>query len=327
MTRISLCRLFVGTACLSLTFAGCAATGGAPGASVSETPAAASQELKNPKRLHLAHARWQEHNGDTAGARESYDFVLQEDKHAVEAIVGLARLDHLAGRTDEAERGFLKALELEPDSAMALASAGQFYASHKQWEPAIKMMQAATAADPEDTKFEYHLAVILARSGDIAGARTHFGNVLGDAEAHYNIGFILKESGDLAAAEQEFLQALVKKPELENAKVLLDEIRQARQEKLVLTGAAFPATERGHAIQADYRPGQAPAAPPVVGYQQAPGQTVTAAAHAAAGKRTTAQPIQSTHSAPQRSQPASAIADDSDLTPQQREQLLNQFGQ
>lgn len=323
----SLRSWLVGTACLSLTFAGCAApSGGGPTAALSQNKApSTTKQLKNPKRLHLAHAKWQEQIGNAKAARESYEFVLDKDKKSVDAIVGLARLDQLAGRTDEAERGFLKALEIQPDSPTALSSAGQFYATHEQWEPAIKMLQAAVAAAPQDSAYEHQLAIVLARSGDIPGAREHFVRSVGDAESHYNIGYILKESGKLAAAEQEFMQALVKKPDLEEAQLLLEEIRQERQQGIALAANASTPGLSQAAVQTAYNPAGGtlpPQAPPFAGHRQPQSAQNGVAAH------------QQPH-APQSgaggswNQPAASAAvpaPNANLTPRQREQLMNQLG-
>lgn len=329
----SLRSWLAGMTCLSLAFVGCAAPSGVgtPGALSQGPTGAANRGLKDPQRLHLTHAQLQEQLGNPTSARQSYEIVLQKNKESIDAIVGLARLDQLAGRFEEAELGLLKALEIDPNSTNALASAGQFYATQERWDEAIKMLRAAMALTPENKTFEYNLALFLARSGDIAGARPHFVRTVGAAESHYNVGYILKESGDLPAAEQEFLQALVKNPDLNNAKVLLGEIRQQRQAEIALTGGQTePAGRQAQAAQAVYQSAQR-AAPAIqaghsvsVSHSRLNKQsTVTADARILkmeVSRETTTDVV------PDRAAPAS-INVDSKLSPKQREQLMNQLRQ
>ena len=59
-------------------------------------------DLKDPERLHLAYGKLSEQTGDYATARESYETALRQNEQTEEAILGLARLDLLAGRHAEA---------------------------------------------------------------------------------------------------------------------------------------------------------------------------------------------------------------------------------
>ena len=325
MVRNNLRLWFAGTAtCLSLALTGCAArpAGVAANPLLKHDAVTANQQLKDPQRLHLTHAALQEQLGNATSARQSYEFVLQKNKESVDAIVGLARLDQLGGRTEEAELGFLKALEVDPNSPNALASAGQFYATQEKWDDAIKMLQAAMVAQPANKTYEYNLAIFLARSGDVAAARPHFVNTVGDAESHYNVGYILKESGDLAAAEQEFLQALVKDPDLKNAKVLLGEIRQQRQDEIALA-----ATTESRSTQVSFQSNGQAAGTIQAGHSVPAGQTrfgsqpvVTADARVLK-METSSETVNALGEKPS---PIPAGLDDR-LTPRQREQLMNQL--
>ncbi len=200
----------------------------APAASV---VAADSPKLKNPGKLHLAYARWHDKMGDFVSARESYELALGEDPKSVDAMLGLARLDQLNGRTYEAEQGYQKALKLKPNDAHVLNAAGQFYASQEHWEDAIAMLNRALVTDPQEPTYRYNLAIALARSGQIDAALPHITRVVGDAQAHYNVGYIIFEQGDLVSAERQFLQAVIKHPDLIEAQQMLDEVRRLRKEQ------------------------------------------------------------------------------------------------
>ena len=227
-------------ACCCLMAAGCAQpfgkTAGMRANPLSEAAktAKARRSLKDPVGLDLKYARWQEQIGNLVEARKSYDSVLNSSPKSVDAILGVARLDHLAGRNHEAEQGFRRALKIKPNDPHSLDSIGQFYAAEKRWDEAVKMLNAAVMQAPADPAYRYHLGVTLARSGDIDAAFPHFEKTLGDAQAHYNIGFILYEQGKLEDAEKQLHMAAIKKPDLQEAQVLLDRIAGDRDEQTML---------------------------------------------------------------------------------------------
>ena len=224
--------------CVALT--GCASSGSRwnPFAERDDHEATvARKKLKDPRKLDLAYAKWQEQIGNITEARERYQRVLHDQPQSVDAMLGLARLDQLAGRMQESEQGYRKALKAAPNDPVVLDALGQFYANQEKWPSAIDTLRQALAAAPNDNTVCFHLAVALAKSGDIAGSKPHFMNSVGDAEADYNLGLILHDQGKLDQAEQYFVQASVKKPTLEQAQYWLNEIRLEKETKQVLSGS------------------------------------------------------------------------------------------
>lgn len=183
-----------------------------------------AKRLQDPGHLQLKYAQWRESVGDLADARQSYQIALNENPKSLEAKLGLARLDQLAGRSKEAEEGFQNALKSRPGDPQATNALGQFYASQKQWEKALPLLEEASDAAPGELTYRYHLAVATAQSGDINGAFPHFHQALGEAEAHYNIGFMLAEQGHKDMARQRFQKALAVNPGLTQAQAMLDEL-------------------------------------------------------------------------------------------------------
>lgn len=211
---------------------------------IGETPP--PKKIKDPAKLNLAYGRWQEQIGQLAEARRSYDLVLKEEPKSVDAMLGIARLDQLGGRTREAETGFLNAAKLKPNDAHVADAVGQFYASTEKWpeairwtESALNMAKAAPLNTSEVSSIEFHLATVKARSGDLPGSLPHFVKSVGEAEGHYNIGYILYERGQTAAAALEFERALAIRPDLAQAQSMLDEIR-AGQAGVQQTSAMAP---------------------------------------------------------------------------------------
>jgi thioredoxin-like negative regulator of GroEL len=159
-----------------------------------------------------------------AEARQSYSLVLEDQPKSVEAVVGLARIDQLSGRPEQAEAGFRRALELSPGSALAQNAIGQFYVSREQWPQALPLLKSAADAEPGTPRYAHHYAVALTKSGRVEEGFQVFRQAVGEAEAHYNVGFLLREQGDTAAAEQRFHQALRLNPDLEPAAFQLAEL-------------------------------------------------------------------------------------------------------
>lgn len=190
-----------------------------------------------PPKVRLAWAALQERDGNLVAARTSYQMVLDQDPKSLDALLGLARLDYLANRPDEAEHGFKRAVALAPESPEPLDAIGQFYAEQQRWPEAISALNGAVERGPNEKAYRYHLAVALAKSGDVAESLPHFNQSVGIAEAHYNVGLILYEKGESAAAEEQFLQAVIKNPQLEQAQTWLDEIRREGEAKQVLSQA------------------------------------------------------------------------------------------
>ncbi len=196
------------------------------------------KNLKNPSKLDLDYAKWQEQLGNMTVARERYQRVLRDEPQSVEALLGLARMDQLAVRMTEAEQGFRKALKNSPNDPLVLDALGQFYAAQEKWPQAIDVLKQGLQVAPKDDMIRFHLAVATAKSGDLATAKSHFINSVGEAEAEYNLGLILHDQGNLELAEQHFIQATVKKPTLEQAQYWLNEIRIEKETKNLLAGTS-----------------------------------------------------------------------------------------
>lgn len=197
-------------------------------------------------RLKLALAQFQEQRGYRDEARKSYQDVLAADAKSVDAVIGLARLDQLAGRTADAEAGFQKAIHMDPRSGRALDALGQFYADQKRWNEAVPLLQRALEAAPEDKSVRFHYAIALGKSGQIDQAAPHLVDAVGPAAAHYNIGLILRERGDLAASKEQFVAAVLENPRLEQAQYWLNEVGREMEQSPEMGSIEQPAvTNRG----------------------------------------------------------------------------------
>ncbi|HVW01340.1 MAG TPA: tetratricopeptide repeat protein, partial [Planctomycetaceae bacterium] len=211
-SALATARVLLAGACLALGATGCASTPN----SLLGVDLPWKKDQPSPE-LQLSWARVQEKNGNSAMAREAYQKVLKDNPKSVDAILGVARLDQLAGRSDQAEQGFQKAIRLSPQSGQAWDALGEYYASQERWSDAIQALTRGMQTAPDEKIYRYHLAVAMARSGNIEGAIPHFAQSVGPAEAHYNIGRILYDMGNVKASEEQFVLAMMKNPQLEAA--------------------------------------------------------------------------------------------------------------
>jgi len=187
------------------------------------------KKIRDPLSLKLRYARWMEELENFEEAQANYSIVLEERPEDVEAILGLARIDQVAGRFDAAGTGVRKALELRRDSATAMSALGQHYVARERLPEALPLLNKAMLTDPANKVYRFHLAVALAKSGDATAAYPHFVQSVGEPTAHYNLGMILKTQGRYAQAEEHLLQAVTKKPDFDAAKQALTLVRQQAQ--------------------------------------------------------------------------------------------------
>jgi Tfp pilus assembly protein PilF len=275
---------------------------------------------KNAK-LHLAYAAHEETKGNEAGvrhaseeqrasydaARKAYQHVLTLNDKSVEvdAVIGLARLDEVAGRVGEAEQGFKKAARLESDSPRSLDALGQFYSAQSRWSDALPTLQRAVSASPDDKAIRYHYAIALAKSGQLEQAKPQLVQAVGSATAHYNIGILLHEQGDLVGSEEQFSAALLENPRLEPAQNWLKEVRRELNERTRLAQAGPPSSEKPSAA--------ATAGHAAANVVQPVGARPPAATQPPSGR----QPASSTNQ-PRRIQPTSGVVSDETPSASQR---------
>ncbi len=207
----------------------------APVSLTAETPpqkvVQADKDYVPTPKMKLALAQLQERRGFTEDSRKSYEQVLAIDAKSIDAVIGLARLDQIGGRTAEAEAGFQKALKMDPASGPALDSLGQFYIDQKRWNEGLAMLDRALATAPDDKSVRFHYAIALAKSGKIEQAVPHLVAAVGSAAAHYNIGVILHDRGELVASEDQFATAIIENPRLEQAQFWLKKVQRERDDQ------------------------------------------------------------------------------------------------
>jgi len=211
------------------------------------------QEMRHPETVHIAYARWQEQQKQFPQARESYHRALQYEPRSAEALLGLSRLDRLAGRNTEAEEHLKRAEKLRPNDPLVIAGWAEFYAATGNMPQAVVKYREAITLAPNELVYKHQLAIALTKAGDISGGYDVFASIVGPAEAHYNVGYLLYQQGDLSAAEVEMQQALALNPKLVPATSMLAKVQRQRgapgdlvngqaQQQLARTMSSAPAT-------------------------------------------------------------------------------------
>ncbi len=112
--------------------------------------------------------------GDAAGAAAIYAEILAEDPAEAKAIGGLAKLQVAAGQLEQAKALLATAPAPAPgkdqDPAVAAAWAALRLAEQASNVGELAPLERAVAANPDDHKARYDLAVALSAKGDREGA-------------------------------------------------------------------------------------------------------------------------------------------------------------
>ena len=159
--------------------------------------------------------------------------------------MGLGRLDALAGRHEQAEQRFRHAVEVSHQSPETLFTLGQYMASQQRYTEAIVELQKAVRAMPKNQQYVYELGLTLARTEQYAEACRLLASIGSEAEAKYNVGYIaLYELRREQVGEQYLSRALQLDPELQQARLLLSQLKMKRSGLQVVSGQADPAADR-----------------------------------------------------------------------------------
>jgi Flp pilus assembly protein TadD len=111
----------------------------------------------------------------------------------------------------QAEKAFLKAIELDPQAAQAYVSLGQIYSASKEYDRAIAELDKALSARPDQPAALMLKSVALHMKGDYARARDGYETLLKTnprfAPAANNLAWLLAEEGPSQDLQRAFMLA------------------------------------------------------------------------------------------------------------------------
>ncbi len=133
---------------------------------------------------------------------------LPAEESDVTALIGEGIAAMEAGRRDDAEAMFRKALAREPNNPDALRRLGVVVYMGGNYEEARSLLDLAIDLAPDDADGYNNLAAILLDQGEITEAEIHFRKALellpGDTDISFNLGLILLRRGNFAEARSCF---------------------------------------------------------------------------------------------------------------------------
>jgi tetratricopeptide (TPR) repeat protein len=211
--------------------------------------------LNEKKPANAGFGSWQAmltaaHLRESPEARQRHQEQLATDARSIDAVIGLARLNQIGGRSAAAEAGYRRAVRLETGSARTLDALAGFYVVQNRLNDAIATYYKASLASPDDTIIRQHYALALAKSGQVDDAVAMLATFMDSAEIHYQVGMVLYDRGDLSGSEEQFALAVRDNPDLVPALQLLDTVRLLRKDEFAT------ALNEGDATPISFRPSQ-----------------------------------------------------------------------
>ena len=151
--------------------------------------------------------------GDLEGAIGVYEAALERAPQSGALWSNYGQTLYLVRRGEEAEKAFLRAIELMNERPEPFNNLGNLYSGRKDFPRAVEMYRAALARAPEqEGDILVNLGDTYRGMGDSAAARETLNKALALepelAEAHYQLGRVAGESGKLEEAGGHFRRAL-----------------------------------------------------------------------------------------------------------------------
>ena len=168
--------------------------------------------------------------GDMSPVRALEDFLLQALKKQRKSANGqvslsfqLARKYQQAHRLQDAQKQYLKVLEVEPDHSESLFSLGIIAQKQKALTDAKQYLQAAVSAQPQLLKAWFSLGNLFQSRGQFSEAEQAYRRALSlrvdSAPIYNNLGYVLQQQEKWSAAAQSYQKALELMPNCREAEV------------------------------------------------------------------------------------------------------------
>ncbi len=173
-----------------------------------------------------------------------------KDKIALHNLIHGAMMAEEGGKPEAARAAFTRAVEMDPDSAVANVQLGRLEVEQGEYASAARHLARARQLRAEDSAAAWYHGQALEKLGDLAGARSALEETLrlspGQYDARLLLGRVFRGLKNARAAEDQLEAAVLLKPRrpearLELARLYLEEKRAADAvEHLLKASAAEP---------------------------------------------------------------------------------------
>ncbi len=156
--------------------------------------------------------------GNIQEAAKLYQYCINQGLKDHRVLSNYGAILQGLGKSEEAEKWFRKAIELNPDYAKAHANLGNILSNLGKLQEAEISQRKAIELNPDFAEAHSNLGNILKDLGKLQEAEISQRKAIelkpDFAEGHYNLGLILKYHGKLQEAEYSYRKAIELKPDL-----------------------------------------------------------------------------------------------------------------
>jgi Tfp pilus assembly protein PilF len=209
--------------------------------------------------LLVAAAKIHEAAGRNDEADRHYQKALEIDGKHYDALLGYAHLMDRQSRFPEATAFYERATTAYPGDPAPLNDLALCLARRRMYDKAAESLRQAVAIAPTNKLYRNNLATVLLEVNDRPGALQEMTAAHGEAIAHYNIGCLLQRKGKTQEAAAEFRAALAVDPKLTQANEWLAKLERPSHAPTAV--ASRPVTPVQRSANLQVRPG-APNAQP-----------------------------------------------------------------
>lgn len=190
-------------------------------------PTSLQSEANPSVRLHVEVGRLAEQAGKLDEAEMHYRRALEAKPEDLGALLNFARLRDRQHKLTEAYELYRRAAEKHPNAPQLYNSLGLHYDRRGMSKEAAAAFSRAVQLAPTEARYRNNLAYVLVELNQLREAFGHLKVVHGEAVAYYNLGYLLHKQNRTEAAIQHLQMAIRKDAGLSQAHTLLAQIAPA----------------------------------------------------------------------------------------------------
>ncbi len=207
----------------------------------------AKKPNKNNPDLIVAVAQMHERAGKLDDAEAQYKKALKANPKHLNALVGYAHLQDRRSKFEEATKLYQKAIAAHPTEAAVYNDLGLCFHRRGMMNESHSSLVKAVELAPERKLYRNNLATVNVEQGNLDAALAQLTAAHGQAAGHYNLGYLLAKKGDRAGALVHFQQAAVFDPTLAAAQQWAAKLTpRTPATGPTLAGSAYPSSAPPH---------------------------------------------------------------------------------